>query len=315
MKFNIKLSVILSLLLVISFFATSVFAQENEVEIVSEEVTESTDVLSSDEVEVFEEEEIGEELPETEEDIKEIEEEEGIEEIEKRAMFGITRVTIGEGFVVKDDDSDAQFFRGVWIVKKFIERTANLEDIENREIEKKDFGFVVIGIAEEKEKFRIEMAEFIEESVKFNLKDNTGNVVGNMEIKPKKYRKITLWYGDLTLNSGKYLGTWDITAVSKTKIVKPRIERPAAWNIFALRKRREAKIKEEIQQRILENEGLGEFARAIKGKDLSKLEENERIIAVNTEERIRERIEAKQRISAVAKARAGLEEFEQKAFE
>ncbi len=317
MKFNVRFSVIvLSLLLITSIFAASVIAQDDEdesedltddtenIEITAEEdVVEGTDVISSDEVVVLEEEEVEEELPEYEEDTAEDEEVEEIEETEKKAIFGLTRVTIGEGFVMKSDESDAEFFRGMWVVKRFIERTANSEEINESDIQTEKFGYVVIGVAEEKEKFKIEMTEFSNESVQFDIKNNAGTIVGSMEIKPKRYDRITLWFGTLILNSGSYAGDWSVTAVSKTKIVKPEIKKVAAWKVFAVKQRREAKIKEKAQERMLEEEGLGEFAKEQKGKDLSKIGAEKRTAMINKAQRIEKRIEAK----AAARARAGLQ--------
>ena len=312
MKSKIKLSIVLlSLLLVISLFAISVIAQEDEIvngdeiEVFDEEeIIESTDMISSDEVEVLEEEDTEEKLPEVEEEINEIENSGEVQDIEKKAIFTITQVTIGEGFVMKSDKSDAELFRGIWVVKRFINKTTNLEDIENKQIESKKFGFVIIGIAEKKEKFKIEMKDFSEENVKFDLKDNAGTVVGSMEIKPKKYARITLWFGTLILNSGKYVGTWDVTAISKTKIIKPKIRKPPVWNIFAFKQRSEAAIKERVQEKIFEREGLGEFIKENREKNLEKLSESKRTAVINKKERFEKRIEA--RVAARAR-RAGLQ--------
>ena len=283
MRFSV---IIVSLFLFMSMFAVNVLAQDDEVESsLDSDVVEAADVISSDEVEILEEEEVDEVLPEYEE----VEEPEEVKEAEKRAIFGLTRVTIGEGFVVKDDESDAEFFRGIWVVKRLIERTGNLEEAENQEIKSKKFGFVVIGVAEEKEKFRLEMTDFSEESIKFDLKDNTGAVVGSMEIKPKRYPRLTLWFGSLTLNSGSYAGTWDVTAVSKTKVIKPRIKRAGWWNIFAFRQRRETKIKEKLEEKLFEREGLGKFIRENKGRDLRKIKREKRKVVIDRKERLEKR--------------------------
>lgn len=319
MRFNKVIVSLLSLLLLVSFFASNVVAQDENDKLIDteESVIEGADVISSDEVVILEEDEVEEELPEIEEEIKEIEESEEVQEIERKSMFTITRVTVGEGFVMKDDESDAEFFRGTWIVKRFINKTANLEDIENQQIESKKFGFVVIGVAEEKEKFKIEMTDFSEESVTFDLKEKTGTVVGNMEIKPKRYNRITLWFGSLTLDSGEYMGVWSVTAVSKTKIVKPEIKKISAWKVFAVKQRKEAKIKEKLQERMFEREGIGEFAKEQKGKDISELEKDKRNIVIDKEERIRERIKERAkartegRIEARTEARAGTLEGEE----
>ena len=272
---------------------------ENDLE--TELENEEDEVLISDEVEILEE---GEELSEVEEEtteLEEIEESDEIKEIERRAIFALTRVTIGEGFVVKNDDSDAAFFRGMWIVKKFINKTANLEEIENAEIEIKKSGFIVLGLAEEKEKFRIEITESDNnESITFNIKDNTGAVVGDMKIKPKKYNRLTLWFGNLTLNSGKYIGTWKISAVAKTKIIKPEVKKPAAWRIFAFKQRKEAVIKEKIQERVFENEGLGTFIKEKRLENFGKINKSERKVEINKKEKLEEKLKEKLRKRNVA---------------
>ena len=284
MKFS---AIIISLILLMGLFTVGFVVAEETSD--SDDILEESDVMSSDELEVLEEDEVEDELPEYDDDL------EDIEESERENIFKLTHVTIGTGFVMKSDESDAQFFRGTWVVRRLIPKTENLEEIEKANIESKKFGFVVIGVAEEKEKFRIEMAEFTETNVKFDVKDKTGTIVGSLEITPKKYERITLWFGTLTLDSGSYAGSWSVTAATKTRMIKPRIRRPPRWNLFAFKQRREAEIQERAQERIFEREGLGEFARENKGKDFREITKEKRRSRVDKKGRVRERIEARTR--------------------
>ena len=124
---------ILSLILLISVFAINiVFAQEDDSTI---EDVEEEDILDSDEVEVEEEIE-----DETVEELEDVDEPEEVEEAEKRAVFWLTHVTIGTGFVMSENEENAEFFRGTWVVKRLIEKTEESEDAEKKEIKTHKFG-------------------------------------------------------------------------------------------------------------------------------------------------------------------------------
>ena len=271
-----KLSVmIVSLLLFVSFFAVSVIAEETNGEDI-----ESSDVVSSDEVEVLEEEEIEDILPDLEEELAELKKTE-VEDAERGAIFKITHVTISEGFILSGDESNAEFFRGFWSVRRFIEKAESSQDIENKAIKSKKVGSVVIGAGPKKEIFKLEMIDFDSDGASFDLKNKDNEVIGSLDITPKRYDRITLWFGKLSIDSGAYVGKWSVTAAVKTKIIKPRIKRPAAWNIFAFNKRKEANIKEKAQEKILEREGLGKFAKEISGKNLKDINKKERKVVIN----------------------------------
>ena len=85
-KFNVS---ILLLVVFVGLFAISVVAQETDVienhstvsDVVGSDFVESSDVVGSDEVEVLEEDEVGDALPELETDLEEIEET-GVDESE-----------------------------------------------------------------------------------------------------------------------------------------------------------------------------------------------------------------------------------------
>ncbi len=248
------------------------------------------DEIGSGEVEIIEEDEVSQEI----EDAEEASEITKTTEEEKKAIFRLTKVTTGRGFVMKDDESDAQFFRGTWIVRRIIEKPLipeDLAEIKGNAIKSKRFGFIVIGTGKEKEKFGIRIKNFSEDKVLFDLIDKNGNLAGSMEITPKRYEKITLWFGNINLDSGNYAGKWLVTAVSKTIILKPRIERPPIWNIFAFKQRREAALKEKLQEKLFEREGLGAFVKAHKKelRDLKNLSKEKRKIQIERRmKRIRE---------------------------
>ena len=86
--------------------------------------------------------------------------------------------------------------------------------------------------------------------------------------------------------------------------IKPKIRKPPVWNIFAFKQRSEAAIKERVQEKIFEREGLGEFIKENREKNLEKLSESKRTAVINKKERFEKRIEA--RVAARAR-RAGLQ--------
>jgi len=250
---------------------------------------EETDVVSSNEVEVTEPEilsqDIGEELKDA-----------GVLE-EIKVQNSITHLTIAEGFIITSDKSKAELFRGLWLVKKFIESN-DLNSINESKIGKKKWGFVEISKGNKKEKFKLEIKEFSNQSLRFELKNMQGNPAGNLFIQSKEYERLTLLFGNLTINSGDYAGMWDVTAISKTKIIKPRIEKPKAWNIFAFGKKKKAEIAEKIQQKLFEDEGLKNITQEKIMQKLEALKERERTFEVNREEIIKKRIEKLKKINA-----------------
>jgi hypothetical protein len=257
----------------------SVMAQDLDSVDTDEDVIEEVDVIGSGEIEITNETEVsselGEEFEEVEEEFEEIEEEGGI--------IGITYVTHAEGFVIKDDESNAEFFRGFMVVKKFIEKTEEIEDVEKKEIKSKNVGNIVLGVANTKEKFKIKMKEFNESFVNFDLTDEAGNIVGSAELKPRRYERVTLWFGNLKINSGMYAGDWSINSVAKTKVIKPKIEKPAFWNPFAFGRRKEAAIEEKVEERMFEREGMEEFVQKYKGKNVEEINAEERRFILNKE--------------------------------
>lgn len=295
-----KLSfVILLFLLLTSAFFSIAIAQENETssdsdDILYEEgIIEETDILEPDVVEILEEDEIEESIPEYEEDIADIPED--IKEAERRAFYKITHVTIGNGFVMKEDESNAVFFRGMWLVTRIIEKPVDLKDAEMAKIESKKFGFIVLGSGENKQRYRIEIKSFDDESAEFDVKTIEGETIGTLLLNPKRYETLTLWFGNLKLDSGNYPGEWRVTAISRTKIIKPKIKKPPVWNIFAFKSRKEAAIKERLQERVFEREGLGDFIKEKANQDFKKMGKIERRRIVNTKTKLEKRLADKEK--------------------
>ena len=214
---------------------------------------------------------------------------------EKNAFFRLTKVTTGIGFIIKEDKSDAQFFRGTWIVRKSAEKPKNAKDINSSKITTRRFGFVIVGIGDGKERFRIRVENATEEKIVFRLSDRNDTNIGSLELMPKIYNEITLWFGTLTLNSGNYIGNWSITASARTKIIKPLIRRPSRWNIFAFGERRKAALEEKIQERMFEREGMKKFAEEIRGKKLADISKDKRMDILDRASRIREKRVSRER--------------------
>ncbi|MGD9276629.1 MAG: hypothetical protein PVJ67_05635 [Candidatus Pacearchaeota archaeon] len=241
---QIKFSaIILSLVLILSILPVVVADDESFAE---------SDVIGSDDVEVLDDLEAADDFEEIEEIIPE-------EEMPEDNVLRIRQVTYGRGFIVKDDESNADIFRGLWVADRIVE-DSTITDAASAEITTKKFGYVMLGAGERHEKFRLEKSEFTDEQITFNLLDSDGNSAGTLVLKPKKYTYIKLWFGTLTLTSGNYAGTWSVSAIARTRIVKPRIVKPSRWNIFAAAQRRRAEVHEQIQERLLEKEGLSEDA-------------------------------------------------------
>ena len=276
------------LMLMFSIFAVS--AQEDSSE-VDEFIEDSVDVLGSDEVEVYEEGEDSIEL----EEFEEVSEYEEVEE-GKQEISSLTRVTVGKGFVLSSDESRGEFFQGVWAVKNFIAENEEGEDIENLVIKRKEFGFVKIGIGKDKEKYRLRKQIFDEEGLAFDLISKDGEVAGSLVISPQRYETFTLWRGELKIDSGNYADAWDVTTIARTKVIKPKIDKPAAWNIFARGQRKKAKIREKVQERLFEKEGMGDFIRENKGRDFSRIDLKDRKFLISQKERVQKRVEENDRL-------------------
>jgi hypothetical protein len=247
------------LLTVITLLAASVFAQEKqETTLQATSVSDLQAPSISEVVEVSDISEAKEAVPELEEAGESLPE-----------FYWLVTATIADGFVLKADETDARLFRGVWIVSRGIEKAIEKAE-ENLTIEKKEFGVIEIGFGAEKEKFRIRFVSKTDDSIKFNVnKLGEEILVGSLTLKPKNYSSITIWYGELNLNEGSYQGTWKLTAVSKTKIIKPVMRKPAAWNIFAIRERREAKLRERIEEKVLEIEKLKNQIESLKAEQVA----------------------------------------------
>ena len=264
-KYN---AIVLSLILVLGALPV-VFGEEFE----------ETEVIGSDYVEILDELELEESNLEIEEILEE-------DDMEDDSFFKIRQVTYAKGFIVKEDDSDADVFRGLWIVERMIEET-DTTSVEEAEIKSRKFGYVLLGAGERREKLKLELTEFGEDFAMFNLLDKEGNVVGLLDLKPKKYERIKLWFGTITIKSGNYEGTWDVSSIAKTKIIRPKIEKPSIWNIFARGQRQRAEIQERVEEILLEREGLDKDAISEVRQNFEGIQEK-RIVEINRAKRIKD---------------------------
>lgn len=240
---NIKYSsIILSLVLILSVLPV----------VLADDSFQESDVIGSDNVEIVTDLQEADDSMEVQELLED-------DDLNEDGALHVWQVTYGRGFIVKDDESNADVFRGLWIADRMVENAA-ITDAASANISLRRFGYIMLGAGERHEKFKLEMTSFSNESVSFNVLNSDGNTAGTLELKPKKYTWIKLWFGTLTLNEGNYAGTWSVSAIANTRIVKPKIEKPAWWNIFAGNQRKRAEIQEQIQERILQNEGLSDDA-------------------------------------------------------
>ena len=178
---------------------------------------------------------------------------------EKRVKIKIdTRVTHFSGFAISGDNGEP--INGLWISHKFMRKNG---------VVKKSTGRLSLGHGDGKNKFKLLLKEFTNNSASFyvfpidsNLekvdRDNMTNTnIGTLNLDHKKYTRIVVWTGKLVLNSGIQTGTWDVTGWSRTKKIDvKKIEDARLKQIDKLKKRineSEANlmnIKEKTRERI-----------------------------------------------------------------
>jgi hypothetical protein len=165
---------------------------------------------------------------------------------------GVARVTYGNGFAVKSDNTDAERLLGFWASVKYVSvdpavlkqlrqqyknQSAKLkEEIAKLTTDKvvvKSTGRIAVGLGARMEKFKLLKKELTNTSATFYVLPINENVealkdaadadinaksVGELKIDAKIYPHLTTWTGTLTLNSGKYAGTWTTTLMSHSII-------------------------------------------------------------------------------------------------
>jgi len=152
------------LFLIVSLFAVSVIAQSND-SVNSISVNSEDTGLNINSEDVFNTLESGE-IDIVTKDNKEVIDNvtsEVLDEIEKEievgngnSIFGMSQVTIGEGFILNDDESNAEFFKAIWVLKKFVKDVPDTENVSEVKIGQKDIGYVIIGRGDSKERCKVE---------------------------------------------------------------------------------------------------------------------------------------------------------------
>jgi len=171
----------------------------------------------------------------------------------KQKYAGLARVTIAEGWVVNDARTDAQLIRALWtsaryiaaepsavknITKKYKGNASKIKEELGKlteEIVSVAAGKLSVGFGEKKEVYKLLKKEFTNTSVSFYVLQINTNIstlknatdeeitaasVGELKADATKYPSLTLWKGTLKLESGNYKGTWDISAVSHSRVIE-----------------------------------------------------------------------------------------------
>ena len=171
----------------------------------------------------------------------------------QQRYLGVARATVGEGFVVKSDNTEAKRIAAVWVSGRYISvEPAKLKSLREQykgqpaklaaEIEKlatdkvvvKAAGRLRVGFGANGQNFKLLKKEFTNTSVSFYvfpinenvaaLKDSadsdiSAKSVGTMTLDATKYPSLVVWKGTLTLTSGNFAGTWSVTATSHSKVI------------------------------------------------------------------------------------------------
>ena len=171
----------------------------------------------------------------------------------QQRYLGVARATVGEGFVVKSDNTEAKRIAAVWVSGRYISvEPAKLKSLREQykgqpaklaaEIAKlatdkvvvKAAGRLRVGFGANGQNFKLLKKEFTNTSVSFYvfpinenvaaLKDSadsdiSAKSVGTMTLDATKYPSLVVWKGTLTLTSGNFAGTWSVTATSHSKVI------------------------------------------------------------------------------------------------
>ncbi len=171
----------------------------------------------------------------------------------QQRYLGVARVTVGDGFVVKSDNTEARRITAFWVSSRYISvdpatvkslreqykgQPAKLKEeiakLATDKVVAKATGRLHVGLGNNRENFKLMKKEFTNTSVSFYvilinenivaLKDASdeeisAKAVGTLVLDGTKYPSLTVWKGTLTLNSGKNAGTWSVTASSGSKVI------------------------------------------------------------------------------------------------
>ncbi len=171
----------------------------------------------------------------------------------QQRYVGIARVTVGEGFVVKSDNTEAKRIAALWVSSRYVSidpatvknlrqqykgQPAKLKEeitkLATDKVVAKATGRLRVGFGKNGENFKLLKKEFTNTSVSFyvlpitqnlpELKDSSdeeisAKAVGTLTLDATKYPSLTVWKGTLTLNSGTHAGTWSATATSHSRVI------------------------------------------------------------------------------------------------
>lgn len=173
-----------------------------------------------------------------------------------RKVPGVKRSTSARGWAIKDDDSDAVFVSGLWVVgqiydisldeiKAIKEENQGNPDViweklkelsENSEMRWFGTGRLHVGAANKIDRFKLIRKEITEGRAEFYVMPNTAQLkdsedssladesIGVLILEKNTYPSINLWDGKLTLKRGNYIGEWSVQVASRTS----RVTRPVA---------------------------------------------------------------------------------------
>ena len=156
--------------------------------------------------------------------------------------------TLGEGWIISSDNTKAEFLRGFWVSRNYL----NVSNSEVQEIIQKNtdkekakeeisklsskmltngFGRIYIGSGKNFENLKLVKKELTNESASFyvipiNQKYKLDKIelantsIGTLELEKKQYPSLTLWVGKLILTNGSHSGEWNAELASTTSTLK-----------------------------------------------------------------------------------------------
>ena len=102
--------------------------------------------------------------------------------------------------------------------------TQALKDVANETIQKRSFGKLQLGVGRNHQNFKLVKNEFTNDSVNFDVytidsRNATRDKVGTLDLEATHYSDMTLWQGQLVIESGDRAGTYEVSLASKSAIV------------------------------------------------------------------------------------------------
>lgn len=171
----------------------------------------------------------------------------------QQRYLGVARATVGEGFIVKSDNTEAKRIAALWVSGRYVsvdpaklkslreqykgqpaKLAAEIARLATDKVVAKAAGRLRVGFGAKGENFKLLKKEFTNTSVSFYvlpineniaaLKDSADSDIsakslGTLTLDATKYPSLVLWKGTLTLTSGNFVGTWSVTATSHSKVL------------------------------------------------------------------------------------------------